>query len=238
MEHEQWLEMARTYALGSLEKDELKDFESHLASGCPLCQSSIRETEELLAALAASLEPKTPPAHVKTKLLQQIARNKAFPVLQPAVTGVIAALILLAVLALTFLGREMLQKTPLHDPVMKEILASPGVRFVELKGTGGYANVKGGIHWNPKDCRGCLMMEGLPKLEKGKVFQLWAAVDGGPPAPIGIFRADSKGRTHADFPALSERKDYREFFITTESFGEAASPTAPIRLTGRLPLAL
>ena len=33
--HEEWLERSEFYALGALDEKELKEFEAHLASGCP-----------------------------------------------------------------------------------------------------------------------------------------------------------------------------------------------------------
>jgi hypothetical protein len=38
-EHEIWLERGEIYALGTLDGEEVKEFETHLASGCAICEA-------------------------------------------------------------------------------------------------------------------------------------------------------------------------------------------------------
>jgi hypothetical protein len=53
--HEYWDEQSEIYALGALDGQELKDFEAHLASGCTICEASLRETRETLNFLLLQL---------------------------------------------------------------------------------------------------------------------------------------------------------------------------------------
>src|SRR4030095_3736490 len=101
--HEYWDEQSEIYALGALDGQELKDFEAHLASGCTICEASLRETRETLNFLHRSLEPVSPATAVKDRILQQIAGEKVVPitVAQPKQTrgwqrtkGTIAAFII------------------------------------------------------------------------------------------------------------------------------------------------
>ena len=71
--HEHWHERGEIYALGALDGQELKEFEAHLASGCPICEAYLRETRETLAVLHRSLRPETPPLAIKSRILDQIA---------------------------------------------------------------------------------------------------------------------------------------------------------------------
>src|SRR5712692_562692 len=73
MNHDEWLERAEIYALGALDREELTQFEAHLASGCALCETHLRESREGLLELPRSLAPLEPPPRVKTELLKRIA---------------------------------------------------------------------------------------------------------------------------------------------------------------------
>jgi quercetin dioxygenase-like cupin family protein len=76
VEHEEWLEQAEFCALSALDDEELAQFEGHLSAGCLLCKARVRETEEMLAQLPASLEPLTAPDRVKTRVFEAIAKEK------------------------------------------------------------------------------------------------------------------------------------------------------------------
>jgi anti-sigma-K factor RskA len=77
MNHEDWLAQADIYALGALDGGELTAFEAHLAAGCPVCEHHIVTTREALTLLPRSLEPLTPSAGVRERLLAQIAADAA-----------------------------------------------------------------------------------------------------------------------------------------------------------------
>jgi anti-sigma-K factor RskA len=77
MNHEEWLPQAEIYALGALDGDELTAFEAHLTAGCPQCERHIRTTREALTLLPRALTPVSPPLHVRTRLLEQIATEPA-----------------------------------------------------------------------------------------------------------------------------------------------------------------
>lgn len=79
MNHQDWLAQAGIYALGALDSDELLAFEAHLAAGCPECEAHLRQTREALTLLPHALEPITPPATVRARLLAQIAAEAAMP---------------------------------------------------------------------------------------------------------------------------------------------------------------
>jgi anti-sigma factor ChrR (cupin superfamily) len=77
MDHENWLEIADFYAAGILEPDELAKFETHLSAGCLQCQTRIRETQEAIAAIPASLEAVSPALALKERILTRIDLEKA-----------------------------------------------------------------------------------------------------------------------------------------------------------------
>jgi quercetin dioxygenase-like cupin family protein len=76
VEHEEWLERAEFYALNALEGEELSEFQAHLSSGCLLCKAKVRETTELFVQLPSSLEPLSPPPGARTRIFEQIEKEK------------------------------------------------------------------------------------------------------------------------------------------------------------------
>jgi quercetin dioxygenase-like cupin family protein len=74
--HEELLELADIYALGALDGNELKAFQSHLAAGCVECRARICEVGAASELLPGSYELLTPSANVKTKLFAEIENDK------------------------------------------------------------------------------------------------------------------------------------------------------------------
>jgi anti-sigma factor ChrR (cupin superfamily) len=77
VEHEKWLKLADYFTLGALEANELARFEAHLSTGCRLCKERLKETEEALVQMSRSLEVIAPPASAKTRVFEQIGKEKA-----------------------------------------------------------------------------------------------------------------------------------------------------------------
>ena len=82
MSHESWLELADVYALGTLDGDERRTFETHLATGCAGCGARIRETGETLMHLARTLPPVPAPPAVRERVLAAVS-SESRPVGQP-----------------------------------------------------------------------------------------------------------------------------------------------------------
>jgi anti-sigma-K factor RskA len=77
MSHERLLELCPIHALGALDGEELRELETHLESGCEICQRQIREYTDMLAVLPEAL-PNVPvsPA-LKGRLIDQIEKESA-----------------------------------------------------------------------------------------------------------------------------------------------------------------
>ena len=55
MSHEKLSELCSIYALGALDGEELREFEAHLKTGCPLCGQQIQEYGETVASIPEAL---------------------------------------------------------------------------------------------------------------------------------------------------------------------------------------
>src|SRR5262249_56115568 len=71
MNHEPFDTLAATYAVGALDGADRAEFERHLAAGCDVCEETLRESAEALAALARQESPAIPPPEVKDALLRR-----------------------------------------------------------------------------------------------------------------------------------------------------------------------
>jgi quercetin dioxygenase-like cupin family protein len=66
---------AALYALGALEGEEARDFEEHLAAGCPTCAAELRDYGAVVADLGLAAPDADPPVGVRTRLLALAAEE-------------------------------------------------------------------------------------------------------------------------------------------------------------------
>lgn len=251
MNHGEWLARAETYALGALDGEELRQFEAHLASGCPSCERHITETRETLTLLPRSLEPIDPPPGVRARLLNQIVAERARPGGRRqgplwwgmGVGAAVAAGLLIALgwnLSATRQEMERLQArvAALRAEVAQKeetlrLLADPGVRLVSLAGLAASPGASGRLLWNPVTRTGLLVTAGLPPVPPGRAYELWA-IAGKEPVPAGVFTVEPGGRALLRLPPLPEAKAYEKFAVTLEPAGGVQTPTGPMHLLGSL----
>src|SRR5687767_11078163 len=111
MSHQELLESAAAYALGSLDVDERAAFEAHLP-GCEACLSEVATYGEVVAQLALALPPVAPrdAAALRARLLAEarqvrplpVARVPRRPVVRPAWLAAAACLAIAAVGGLAY----------------------------------------------------------------------------------------------------------------------------------------
>jgi anti-sigma-K factor RskA len=76
MSHEKLSELCPVYALGALDGEELRELETHLKSGCPLCEQQIREFGDLIANVPQALPGIEPSNDLRTRLMAQLDRDQ------------------------------------------------------------------------------------------------------------------------------------------------------------------
>lgn len=67
---------AALYALGALDAEEARAFESHLAEGCAACEAELREFESVVADLAFAAPASEPPAGMRARLLALVSEEQ------------------------------------------------------------------------------------------------------------------------------------------------------------------
>lgn len=252
MNHEEWLAQVDIYALGALDGEELTRFEAHLAAGCGPCEARLREAREALLLLPRSLQPVTPPAAVKARLLSRNAPES--PRRQPrrrpewlpwgmgfaafAAAGLVIVLgwsLVTTRQAMRRLEGEVarLQTEAAEREVVLRFLSDPRVRLVRLAGLPPSPGASGELLWNPTARTGLLLTTGLPEAPVDKSYELWALA-GNEPIPAGVFRVDRLGRAILRLPQLAEARAFDKFAVTLERAGGVPTPSGPMHLVGSL----
>ena len=235
-EHEYWREQGEIYALGALDGQELKDFEAHLAAGCPLCDAYLRETGETLNLLHRSLQPMTPSPAVKDRILQQITGDKVVPitVAQPKqtrgwqrITGIIAACIIGVVLTGTYYD----YRYSVYSSVVN-LLRDPATRDLPLYGAGPTPTAKGRFLWNQSG-EGHIFVSDLPSAPEGKMYAVWTIAQQSPPRYVGTVETNPKGQGGLHIKTTRSELPVETFAVTLEPVGTTAAPTGPMVLVSK-----
>ena len=90
MSHEKLSELCSVYALGALDGEELREFEAHLKTGCPLCGQELQEYSEMVASIPEALPNVRPSQDLKSRLmarLDQEASHRGVVDFKPAAKG-------------------------------------------------------------------------------------------------------------------------------------------------------
>jgi anti-sigma-K factor RskA len=252
MDHEEWLERAEIYALGALDGEDLTLFESHLATGCSLCEEHLRENREVLLQMPRSLAQLEPRARVKTELMKRIAPSPTRAITEKSASpwlwwslasGLAAAALLIAVSWNLIASRNQVRElqgrlAALQGQVNEReevirFLSDPQVRIVNLAALPASPGASGQLLWNSRSRTGLLLVTGLPPTTADKAYELWG-IAGTEPVPAGVFTVNQGGVTLFRLPALPQAKVFDKFAVTLEPPGGVPQPTGPMHLLGNV----
>lgn len=240
-EHTHWTELSEIYALDALDGAERLDFEAHLAAGCAICESYVRETRETLNSLHRSLQPMTPPVAVKSRVFEQIEKENVVPTgaarlktprRWQRITGTIAAGVVGLVLGATYYRAHYEPRHTLYSSVI-DLLRDPATRDHTLYGAGPTPQAKGRFLWNESG-EGHIFASELPAAPEGKMYAVWTIAQSSAPRYVGTIKTDAKGQggLHIKFPRSD--KPIETFAVTLEPLGTTTAPTGPIVLVSKL----
>jgi anti-sigma-K factor RskA len=258
MNHEPYDTLAATYAVGALDGQDRVDFERHLAGGCDVCEATLRESAETLAALARSRPPMIPPPAVKEELMRRIAattparRGAARPRRFVWAVGTAAAMIAAAAFTGTFvatryeaqLGVMARESAALRARVEREearlreqvavyrnavdLLRDPQAHVVTLRGLGPSPEATGRVIWHPVN-GGYVFVANLPAAPPGKAYELWTIGEAAP-QPAGLFQVDASGRGALRIAPVEGGKSVKVFAVTLETEAGVQQPQGPMVL--------
>ena len=234
MSHDAWIEQADVYALGALDKEELAQFEGHLATGCRTCAERIRETREALTLLPRSLPTVAPPSALRARVLAEIAAERpaqGTPVpLRPerrrgralwwagwAGLAAAAALLLVVNAELSKTRQEVralegrlatLQTELAQREETLRFLSDRNVRYVSLAGLKPTPEASAWLLWNSATRQGLLLARGLPAAAGGAHLRALGARGNSARARRRVRRGPRRPRV-ASPPAASRGSNLR-----------------------------
>jgi anti-sigma-K factor RskA len=190
MNHSEYEQLAAGYVLGALEPDDEHVFQRHLG-GCSVCEANVRELEGVVGTLAYAAPPVEPPDTVWAGIQRELrpeARQGAPPRSRRPGSRLVAGLAaaaatdLLAVLSVWNLNlreqNELYRERVAALERAAELVNEPNATTVSLDEgpppPGAQATV---VASTPQD-RGVLIVEGLPPLQRGRVYELWGVPEG------------------------------------------------------------
>jgi anti-sigma-K factor RskA len=237
-EHEHWLEKGDLYALGALDGEELKDFESHLAAGCSICEASVRENRQALLLLHRTIMPVTPPPSLKTGVLDEIEREKIAPFGRARtprrwriLTGAIAAGVIGAVISGAFLIMRYEPRHTVYTSVIN-LLRDPKTRDYPLYGAGPTRSARGRFLWNESG-EGHIFVADLPAAPQGKMYAVWTIAQASAPRYVGTIKTDATGQGGLHINSIRGEKPVEIFAVSLEPEGNVAAPSGPIVLASK-----
>ncbi|HLI35241.1 MAG TPA: anti-sigma factor [Terriglobia bacterium] len=256
-EHPQIEEMFDEYALGALEGEEKRSFESHVKA-CPECSVKLEEARARVALLALAAPQQQPAPAAKERLMDRL-RSHRLPAAATAqrtpfwgwgVPLFAAATIALAV-ATGLLVRQnletdrrlknlqaqvaLMQRQEAAEMArartVLEILTSPRTLKVSLVSTPTRPVPQGKAFYNPQ--KGLLFYAAnLPRLPSDRTYQLWLVPVEGKPISAGVFETDEHGNGEVLLPSLPPGISAKAFAVTIEPAGGEPQPTGKKVLIG------
>jgi anti-sigma-K factor RskA len=236
---EHWRQHSEIYALGALDGHELEEYESHLASNCAICQARLRETREVLNLLYRSLRPLAPPARLKARLFDQIARERVVSISRPEanqaprwrmLSGMIAAGVAGVMISGIYYTRRYEPRHSVYTSVIN-LLRDPATRDYILYGAGPALNAQGRFLWNESG-EGHIFVSNLPAAPQGKMYAVWTIAQA-VPRYVGTITTDGAGQGGLHIISARSDRAVEIFAVTLEPAGSTAAPTGPIVLASK-----
>jgi anti-sigma factor RsiW len=210
---------AAAYVLGALEPAEADAFRRHLAE-CEACRDEVAAYEQVTEVMPAGSESYELPGGLRRRVMHEVrATPKPAGTTRPAVraprswrpltalAGALAVVIVAAIVAIALSAGGSGTRT---------IEASAG--NAELRITGGH---------------GDLIVQRLPQLPAGRIYQMWVQRGNGPPAPTGtLFSVSAGGTAAVGVPGSLD--GVSAVMVTEEPAGGTPAPTTAPLIIARL----
>ena len=239
--HEELKVNAAGYVLGSLDPEERRAFESHLA-GCAECAEEVASLRPVVGALATAVPQVTPRAELRERILSGGApragadariHDRKSPA---ALTWLpLAAAILIAIGAGIYAVRLQRQIGDLRArfdqaQATTAVLAAPDLARIDLQGQQVAPDARARALWSRS--RGLVFTAAnLPPAPAGKAYQVWV-VTAQAPISAGLLTPDPSGAGTQFYMTPADIAPPVAVAVTLESAGGVPAPTGERYLIG------
>jgi anti-sigma-K factor RskA len=238
--HDELKANAGGYVLGSLDADERRAFESHLA-GCAECAAEVASLRPVGGALATAVPQVTPRAELRDRILGSApgsggakSRRRAS---ETRVGGwlPLAAAIVIAVGAAMYVARLQRQMGELQvrfeqAQATTGVLAAPDLARIDLQGQTVAPNARARALWSRS--RGLVFTAAnLPPAPAGKTYQVWV-VTAQAPVSAGLLAPDPTGGDTEYYMTPPDIAPPIAVAVTLEPAGGVPAPTGERYLVG------
>lgn len=232
-DHDELEASVAAYVLGALDDDEAQEVRMHLQT-CPTCPALAQDLRRAIGVLPLGVEPITPPAALRGRILAAAGAPDASPKIIPArritprermqwrpAAAAAAALIAFALGAGLGLG---IGRTTAPAP-------AAGVAQFAMTGTGDMAGAHGSVFELKAEDLTFVQFSGLPQIAPDRVYELWLIPAAGQPVPGAVFAPDLRG---AKVVVLGhDLAGYKALAVTEEAAPNGVrAPTQAPQLTG------
>lgn len=246
-------ELLAAYVLDTLEGEDLREIEEHLA-GCDLCRRQLDLWRGDLEELAGSVAPATPSPETRRSLLRRVESSRRRRALLRRWTLPAAAVLAFLVWGgwrQVRLGEEvdrlriergrLAQRVSVLEFEVRSahaelaealsILASPRSQSIRLAGLDPTPGASGYAFVDPRQGKAVFYAFHLPAVAAGKTYELWW-IAGGRPVPAGTFDVDREGNGRLRVEGVAPGAEAPVWAVTVEPWGGAPQPTGPMVLKG------
>ena len=240
MNHADLQELLVFAALDSLEHDEARLLDAHVAS-CPTCPAELATLRETVGWMGVAVAPVPPPPTIRDRVL---ATAPVRPEVERAGTqrsfwrivvsaGAMSAAAVIAALLMYLWGLDArvqsIESQLVAERDLATFLTSPDTAMIVLAGTEQAPKARLKLAYDRRTGRAILFGYDLPPPAEGKAYQLWF-IAGGKPLPGRVFAPDTTGYGRWKDEVPAEGRDASVFAVTIEPAGGVASPTGPMVL--------
>jgi RNA polymerase sigma-70 factor (ECF subfamily) len=208
-----------SYALGVADDPERSEIAEHLARNCPGCIPGVTSAMATVTAMSGAVPLTELPKHLRQRVMALVEKTPKRSWAATFVPWAITAAMSIALVTIGLTGRRrsgdtgrLQQALPiLNDPAAKDVSFGKADNAV-----GGRIVVSPG--------KGVVFIgAGLPRIDKGKTFELWVTPVNGNPAPAGLFQ--SQPDATAVFVRPGPVENTAAITVTVEPEGGSAQPT-------------
>lgn len=261
MVHDDYKEMLPAHALSSLDEEDSRALNQHLAE-CDECRRELADWENTAAELALGANPAEPSSHVRARIMNAVRKEKQSPresrvvsfpqnrkdmwtSLRPIgaiAAGVLFLVFIIWIVVLMQQNRELRRSNEALARAMEssdrsnqfvEILNTPGAKVTLLQGSGPASGASAQLAYATSG-RALLLTNGLPPTPADKEYQLWYIVGKNAPIPGSTFATDASGRGELRDFVPQQAMESAVFAVTLEPAGGSSAPSSAIYLRSNL----